>query len=194
MIWHNRKIVFIHIPKCGGTSVRKAIQKKIPGKHQNRTWVRGWKTQVGNLWNQHATYDRYSLTVPKEYKYIAQVRNPFDRFESMGKHMTRQKFTDTPFNEWGINAIDGLKEGHWKACFDKKLPGHISDPSVLFKPQWQWVRDDVIIFKMEDKVIWKFLDLPEENLNVSNTKGEWSSELYKKVADFYEKDFEEFRY
>ena len=31
MIWHDEKIVFIHIPKCGGTSVRKAIQKKVGG-------------------------------------------------------------------------------------------------------------------------------------------------------------------
>ena len=47
MIWHDRKIVFIHIPKCGGTSVRKAIQKKVGGTHRNRTWLHGWKVLDG---------------------------------------------------------------------------------------------------------------------------------------------------
>ena len=58
------------------------------------------------LWNQHATYDRYVLTVPNDYMYIAQVRNPFDRFESMWKHLVRAKFTDVGFEKWGNDSID----------------------------------------------------------------------------------------
>ena len=198
MIWHDRKLVFIHIPKCGGTSVRKAIQKKLGGKHYNRTWIKGWKVEApqedGRLWNQHATYDRYALTVPNDYMYIAQVRNPFDRFESMWKHMTRAKFTDVGFEKWGNDSIDALKGGDWQSLFTIRQPGHISDPSVLFKPQWHFVRDDVIIFKMEDKNIWNLLGLKETHLNTSPGKCKWSAKLFRKVQQFYERDFEQFRY
>ena len=193
MIWHDRKLVFIHIPKCGGTSIRKAIQKKVGGTHRNRTWLHGWKVLDGDIWNQHATYDQYSLTVPKDYMYIAQVRNPFDRFESMWKHLVRAGFVHSSFNDWGLSAISSLQEGDWEACFEHKPPLRPA-AALLFKPQWQWVREDVIIFKMEDKNIWNLLGLKETHLNTSPGKCEWSAKLFRKVQQFYERDFEEFRY
>ena len=47
---------------------------------------------------------------------------------------------------------------------------------------------------MEDKNIWNLLDLKETHLNTSPGECNWSSKLFTKVRDFYERDFEEFRY
>ena len=44
----------------------------------------------------------------------------------------------------------------------------------------RWVRDDVIIFKMEDKNIWNLLDLKETHLNTSPGNIEWSTKLFRK--------------
>ena len=31
MIWHDEKLIYVHIPKCGGTSIRRAMQAKAGG-------------------------------------------------------------------------------------------------------------------------------------------------------------------
>ena len=41
--------------------------------------------------------------------YIAQVRNPFDRFESMWKHLVRAGFVHSSFNDGDLNAISSLQ-------------------------------------------------------------------------------------
>ena len=44
-------------------------------------------------------------------------------------------------------VVSSLQEGDWEACFEHKPPLRPA-AALLFKPQWQWVREDVIIFKI----------------------------------------------
>ena len=209
MIWHNEKLIYVHIPKCGGTSIRRAMQAKVPGKHLNRTWVHGWKTFIEpNLWNQHATYDQYALTY-RDYTYCAQVRNPYARFESMWKHCIRVGLTNKEFYEWGNRTIDALAVGDWElACDEEKrelILGYYYNrndiPSLLFQPQWRWVRSPVKIFKLEDMNLWEYLKLSpihennsQKDTRVTSREIVWSQELRDKVYEVYREDFRKFRY
>ena len=209
MIWHDRKLVFIHIPKCGGTSIRKAIQKKVGGTHRNRTWLNTRKTFIKpNLWNQHATYDQYALTY-RDYTYCTQVRNPYTRFESMWKHCIRVGLTTQEFYDWGNRTIDGLAVGDWEEACDKEkqelILGYYYNrndiPSLLFQPQWRWVRSPVKVFKLEDMTIWDYIKLPpihennsHKDTRVTSRDIEWSQELREKVYEVYREDFRKFRY
>ena len=209
MIWHNERLIFIHIPKCGGTSVRRCMQHKLGGKHKNRTWIHGWKTFVEpNLWNQHAYYDQYAL-VYRDYTYCTQVRNPYTRFESMWKHCIRADLTTKDFYEWGNRTIDNLAVGDWEfACDDDRrelmIEYYYSKKdilSMLFQPQWRWVRSPVKVFKLEDMTIWDYIKLPpihennsQKDKRVASREIVWSQELREKVYEVYREDFRKFRY
>ena len=209
MIWHNERLIFIHIPKCGGTSVRRCMQHKLGGKHKNRTWIHGWKTFVEpNLWNQHAYYDQYAL-VYRDYTYCTQVRNPYTRFESMWKHCIRADLTTKDFYEWGNRTIDNLAVGDWEfACDDDRrelmIEYYYSKReilSMLFQPQWRWVRSPVKVFKLEDMTIWDYIKLPpihennsQKDKRVASREIVWSQELREKVYEVYREDFRKFRY
>ena len=209
MIWHNERLIFIHIPKCGGTSVRRCMQHKLGGKHKNRTWIHGWKTFVEpNLWNQHAYYDQYAL-IYRDYTYCTQVRNPYTRFESMWKHCLRADLTTKDFYEWGNRTIDNLAVGDWEfACDDDRrelmIEYYYSKReilSMLFQPQWRWVRSPVKVFKLEDMTIWDYIKLPpihennsQKDKRVASREIVWSQELREKVYEVYREDFRKFRY
>ena len=209
MIWHDEKLIYVHIPKCGGTSIRRAMQAKAGGKHLNRTWIEGWKTFIEpNLWNQHATYDQYALTF-RDYTYCTQVRNPYTRFESMWKHCVRIGLTTEDFYDWGNRTIDGLAVGDWEEACDKDkrelILGYYYNrtdiPSLLFQPQWRWVRSPVKVFKLEEMTIWEYLKLSptHENNSAESPKMEgkdilWSTSLREKVYEVYREDFRKFRY
>jgi hypothetical protein len=209
MIWHNERLIFIHIPKCGGTSVRRCMQHKLGGKHKNRTWIHGWKTFVEpNLWNQHAYYDQYAL-VYRDYTYCTQVRNPYTRFESMWKHCLRADLTTKDFYEWGNRTIDNLAVGDWEfACDNDRrelmIEYYYSKReilSMLFQPQWRWVRSPVKVFKLEDMTIWDYIKLPpihennsQKDKRVASREIVWSQELREKVYEVYREDFRKFRY
>ena len=75
MIDHKYKIIFIHIPRCGGTSIEKAI-----------TGYDYW--QIAPLL-KHAPANIYKNLFPrywKEYFKFSIVRNPYTRFRSLWKY------------------------------------------------------------------------------------------------------------
>ena len=185
MIWHDRKIVFIHIPKCGGTSVRKAIQKKVGGTHRNRTWLHGWKVLDGDIWNQHATYDQYSLTVPKDYMYIAQVRNPFDRWESLYFYYIRHHGLTSDFNQWTQLQISPRLQGNLQSMLKP----------YMWVTQYYFIPPDCEVHRLEDKTIWNVLGKTEVHRNKSRRQPiEWTEESRQLVRDYFKCDFKEFGY
>ena len=75
MINHKHKFIFIHIPKCAGTSVERAFNGKD-----------GWDNN-NKLWKQHATIKQIKnfYTTPKQFNTYFKftiIRNPFDRIVS----------------------------------------------------------------------------------------------------------------
>ena len=69
------------------------------------------------------------------------------------------------------------------------------DPSMLTKPQWIWLRPGVEIHRLEDKTIWKALDIQEDKKNVSQSRPyEWTDKNKELIYEYYKKDFEDFNY
>ena len=91
MISHKHKFIFIHIPKCGGTSVEQTLLKNedIPEErilkwnlteeeqHEYRLYYR-----YGNIDVQHRKIDQYKTENEKNYFTFTFVRNPWERFLS----------------------------------------------------------------------------------------------------------------
>ena len=103
MLWKKNKLIFIHIPKCGGTSIENSLNFIEKGKY----W--GFDKKISKKLNfphelQHMTYNAYKKLIKnfKDYKIFTIVRNPFDRAISLYK--------DTKFKRSDIRKYLQLKE------------------------------------------------------------------------------------
>ena len=214
MICQN-KTIFIHIPKTGGTSVSSAYSQKYTitqFRFSTQTWSQGFATHYLRGWrnspphwmyvaNMHATYDQYALQYP-DHTYVARVRHPYNRLRSAWSHLVDISLIDTHFEQWVPRAISSMQEGRWTKCIDDKdalYELHIMkpsfDPSIIMKPQWTWVRPGVEIHKLEEKTIWKRLDIEEIEKNISRVhEHKWTDTNRELVYNYYKRDFEEFYY
>ena len=127
----------------------------------------------------------------------------------MWNHCVRIGLTTEDFYDWGNRTIDGLAVGDWEEACDKDkrelILGYYYNrtdiPSLLFQPQWRWVRSPVKVFKLEEMTIWEYLKLSptHENNSAESPKLEgkdilWSTSLREKVYEVYREDFRKFRY
>ena len=214
MVFEDLQICFIHIPKCGGTSVStQYLTSRNIRNFFGKTWRTGLEVQfdraIGRkgdrqvLHNMHADADQY-YPVFREYDMITQVRNPHHRFASAYKHLSSIELIDTPFVKWVPRAIESLYTGNWSASLDAGHQYiqhlHIVNPgfdaSILFKHQYSYIRPEVEVHKLEEGTIWKRLGIKPGKHNVSEKeyKTPWTSHNSMLVRDYYERDFEEFKY
>jgi len=214
MVFEDLQVCFIHIPKCGGTSVSTEYLKSRNIKNFfGKTWRTGLEVQfdraIGRkgarqvLHNMHADADQY-YPVFREYDIITQVRNPHHRFASVYKHLSSIELIDTPFVKWVPRAIESLYTGNWSASLDAGHQYiqhlHIVNPgfdaSILFKHQYSYIRPEVEVYKLEEGTIWKRLGINPGKHNVSEKeyKTPWTAHNSMLVRDYYERDFEEFKY
>ena len=97
MISHDKKCIFIHIPKCGGTSVEDVIWPKEQGRTEEDLWM-GFvsrfenKYQTGGLQHLLAwqVREEVGLDVFRTYYKFAFVRNPWDRVVSQFAYMQQR--------------------------------------------------------------------------------------------------------
>ena len=97
MISHDKKCIFIHIPKCGGTSIEDVIWPKERGRTEKDLWM-GFvsrfenKYQTGGLQHLLAwqVRDEVGLDIFGAYYKFAFVRNPWDRIVSQFAYMQQR--------------------------------------------------------------------------------------------------------
>ena len=198
VICDERKIIFIHIPKTGGTTVEKRL------KLTNLDNLYSTSLFINNRTLQHMTWDKYIEKFPdkfKAYKTFSIVRDPYRRFLSsyfwfppqagMGKlsgqtldqyintvawHVLTKEFNKTPFHEHLIPQ--------WKyICNDK---GDIMI-DILFK-QEKYHEVDIFLetnFGCYSKE--KYEIGHKHNINLTD-------EQKHKIYSLYKKDFEIFGY
>ena len=94
MISHKHKFIFIHIPKCGGTSVELALLKNegIQMKNYDKDDLnflsveQQQKYRIGynyeGVSTQHRKIDQYKDSKEKKYFTFTFIRNPWERFLS----------------------------------------------------------------------------------------------------------------
>lgn len=132
-ISHQHKCIFVHIPKCAGTSIESVL-----GMHGDIKTI-GIEPYLNQQINnetlfgkgaQHYTLDDIELHINpsqyNEYFKFAFVRNPWERFVSHVAWQKRKWHTKEPLNQEDVdNAIIKLKS------LDK-VNDHL-------KPQWQYI-------------------------------------------------------
>ena len=108
-------LFFVHIPKCGGTTLSKitpahaqVLQKKPPdplGVAQLKHWQRRWRLKTGTLRGMpspwHLPPDMYERLFSEPFparnqSIICVVRNPLDRFQSEIAYRKRQNHRSFP--------------------------------------------------------------------------------------------------
>lgn len=97
MISNKHKCIFIHIPKCGGTSIEKLIWPREKDKTEANLWM-GFtsqyanKYQTGGLQHLMARHVRQEVggDVFDRYYKFALVRNPYDKTVSQYEYMKKR--------------------------------------------------------------------------------------------------------
>jgi len=206
MIIDKEKLIFTHIPKNAGTS----IKKLLVGNEDFKSLKRPWK---------HETIVNIKKSNPEvynSYKKFAVIRNPYDRMVSMYAFLKRYRSSNDLLNTYQYNSktnsyeiietakapIDEFR--HWwkdKNADPQKIHGDLEIAKRLFNSQSDWIDDTVHIIKYENldndlsDFLNKEIELPIENdsYTFEYTKY-YNQEIADIIYDRYKEDFEKFDY
>lgn len=163
----DKAIIFIHIPKSGGTSIKTLLERN------------GWENKANfDRGKGHPCYEQWS-SIKKEFENngtvfdfeFALVRNPYDRIESRYWQYRRELGNTTPMaleilNDFSspVNVKSSFLNGYDnRRCGRKEDFFHFTgfslnterfDPRLddnHFLPQHAFVSDNTEIFKLEEK-------------------------------------------
>tara|TARA_Y100000310_G_scaffold296775_1_gene329310 strand:+ start:7280 stop:7957 length:678 start_codon:yes stop_codon:yes gene_type:complete len=102
MISHEKKFVFVHIPKTGGMALSKILKPYCDEESLQYSPFR----EEGNL---HARLDEYIITYGweriKEYTFFTIVRNPWERLLSHAFHHYKQEYGHEGFNRGHFRTL-----------------------------------------------------------------------------------------
>ena len=189
MINHKYKVIFIHIPKTGGTSVREILRINDFEKSEIKS---------------HPSYKAYtdSCETYKEYFTFTIVRNPYDKMVSQYKYFTESKAIKNPkVNEHykGDTFKEFLKKFYTKPYVGdgahRKIYTDILHPvdQIDFIGRFE-------NFQQDFDTICDKIGIPQQKLPHKNaTKHKHYTEYYDEetkqiVAEKYAKDIEYFGY
>lgn len=194
-IQHNgKRILFVHIPKAGGTSVESWMTTIAP----LRLFSMG-VPHVSRCTPQHyRAQDIKQLLGEGFFDYaFAIVRNPYDRIAS--EYRMRMQLAKTSFWKGLPSFSPWLEENLDKQKHDKfHLDNHL-------RPQWEFLDNDVEFFKLENGLsapltaISKHLGvnpptkIPHE-LQSTSELVTWNFSDRIRVYDHYVRDFEALKY
>jgi chondroitin 4-sulfotransferase 11 len=217
MISSKYKFLYLHIPKCAGTSIEKALKNICDIK------LGGYSPEV-NGWEQHATYAQLI-----KYKIIDEdlgnscfkftfVRNPYDRVVSEYKWRIKRfgNFLNGPLNKtWGnffpYDSVEDIRKNVSFADFVNKnyCYQEISYEQHM-KPQIEFIHDEnntKIDFvgnfeKLQDDFnkVCDIIRMPRIELpHINKTQKDdyrkyYDSETYDIVTNMYKQDIKTFQY
>ena len=191
MVRNEETILFVHIPKCGGSSFEKAIKELG---YKELLSIRGMplhKLKYLNCTLQHMHAAMLDVFVRTEEinKIVTIVRNPYQRFLSEYSWQIRQGITKLPPAEWIKNTFKLYEEDNF--IFDNHI-----------RPQNEFILDKCNVFKLEDNGIQAGLSYAtdtslEENIQLpiekkTNKKQnvlEAFEEHKELIIDFYKDDY-----
>jgi hypothetical protein len=155
MICEKEKILFIHIPRCGGYGVETFFELKDHTKRHNTI-------------HEYLSFDIGSLSYDKWDYAFAFVRNPYDRLVSLYEFFKRQPgWKNLATNGDSVNIVESVMWGPvtanpYNKTFDEWIEGlskvdfknlKKNNPQKLFQPMVNYVDDNVNILKFENKTV-----------------------------------------
>jgi hypothetical protein len=198
---------FIHIPKCGGSSIENYLAKITGVKidFQDRDFG-GRSYRWSNSSPQHVDKDGFDALFPTDFfdGTFTVVRNPIDRFWSAFNH-NRHKTGAIKIDQCPNFFVQDIFQ--WRSCQRGWMDNH-------FLPQTEFLRQDVelFLFKMEDglEIVKSFIDQKIVGTTNSNdmphvekaVSGEaagrrvttLTAESIETISRVYELDFKAFGY
>jgi len=130
MISHKHNFIFIHIPKCGGTSVELALLKNegIQMKNYDQDDLnflsenQKQKYRIGYNYKgtttQHRKIDEYKHNNEKKYFTFTFIRNPWERFLSEYFYILKCRPKDQKLRKRFPSFKDFVKGKHEKEMYD----------------------------------------------------------------------------
>lgn len=183
------RILLIHIPKTGGTSIEKYLSEQF-----KMSFFSPIPPVSMKICPQHLQITDLRILLGNNWDYsFAFVRNPYTRIESEYFYRTQHLKREPDFSTWVIKNLQVTKSNPFY------LDNHM-------RPQTDFIDSDVSLFKFEsgfDKVIEhlheKFhIDIsnkfPKENVSLNRREVTWSLEALNLVNDFYANDFSQLGY
>ena len=191
MISHKDKFIFIHIPKCGGTSIERFFLSQYG---ISNDWTREYPLEalpmkvraefnIGFKQSQHMSLRDFTLKKQEEYFSFTFVRNPWDRIMSsylyskrLGYEFTFKSFFNSP-----------VFESHCKP------QSYFINKNIDFIGKFEDLQGDFDLVCENLGIESK--QLPHENKTVHKHYTEWYTDENKKlVQDKYSEDIEAFNY
>jgi hypothetical protein len=195
--------LFVHIPKCGGMTIRKGIPERIivasSGNHispQYTAELHNTMAAAGEHHGyEHARWRDFRKDLRDKYQALAIVRNPWARAVSRYTFSVVAEKNDYTFAEFlDERHIYGGIEYYWHRAIRGWYPmlDYVTDESGA-------LRCDILRFGTSD--IERYFDLtgPLAIRNISNIDGKdyrefYGPEEYDIIADWYSSDIEFFRF
>jgi hypothetical protein len=190
-IINNSKVLFIHIPKTGGTTIE----------HWMSTYGKlyAYQPKISSFMKcspQHLTYDEATLILGHDFDFsFSVVRNPYKRIESEYFFTTKRnnRALKLDFSSWVLSSLDEFAKNR-----------HYADNH--FRPQSDFLSDNITkVYRLEQglkKVLNKvcgILGVEElEQLRPRNVSKRheihWTFEAINAVNEVYKDDFKLFKY
>ena len=214
MIDPKNKLVFIHVPKCAGTSIENMImgdRKSFKVKDIGSTHVKadGFLEFAEGKHKPLRYYQENFKEAFESYYFFTFVRNPWSRLHSLYNYMRFSDFRrgsnkyvhSNSFNQWVSIVCDKIKNGESVLQLTGYSPFQIS---FLKNKQNNLDSLDFIgkfeNFKQDFSVIDQKFNFSKKNvlLNVSPKQQKYtdaySSESKQKVSQVFEEDIDAFKY
>jgi hypothetical protein len=176
----DKKLLFIHIPKTGGSAIEKHFV--------NNKWVMS-HIGAGNkcsLQHQHKELLLDSLSIDSFDLIFTIVRDPVDRLLSEYRYKNPKK----PLNTWVVNTLQQVENNRYY------LDNHI-------RPQTEFLLPEIKLFYYESGLenicncLYSYgIDIPTDSIAVDNKsrgsakKEELSDNSLQLIHSFYRKDYD----
>ncbi|MFD1880317.1 sulfotransferase family 2 domain-containing protein [Paracoccus pacificus] len=193
----NQRVLFVHIPKTGGSSVTRWMQDLGRVRLHGNTKPEGLKVT-----SQHLTWtDIDAMWGCDDFDYVfTVVRNPFTRMAS--EFGMRQKLREQGFFGGSMHFPSWLE----RALIDTRNNANHFDNHI--RPQWTFISDRMRVFRFEDgmetilRAVSADLGLPApasvphmlSSADPQRAPLTWDRGDILRMREFYQQDFEQFGY